>query len=96
MRAYRNPWENMRVSLVAVTEDAAAQPLLMVQQPRATQVQPFITISDEEAQAFMDSLWEVGIRPAGAQGSAEEKAALVRHLDDMRRIAFLHIDGGKP
>jgi hypothetical protein len=96
MRAYRNPWENFRVSLVAVTEDAAAQPLVMGPHAPATRVEPFVSLTEEEAQGLMDSLWDAGIRPAGSQGSAGEKTALSKHLEDMRRIAFLHIDGSKP
>jgi hypothetical protein len=57
---------------------------------------PCATLSEAEAQGLMDSLWDAGIRPAAGHGSAGERAAMEKHLNDMRRIAFLYVDGGKP
>lgn len=38
-----------------------------------------------DAQNLMDSLWDAGIRPAQAKGSAGQMAAVNEHLKDMRQ-----------
>lgn len=40
------------------------------------------------AQQLMNSLWDVGIRPAQGQGSAGQLEATRAHLDDMRALVF--------
>jgi hypothetical protein len=56
-----------------------------------------ITITPQIAQELVDSLWEVGVRPYAAQGSAGQLSAVENHLSDMRRIAFkgLEMEVGK-
>ena len=56
---------------------------------------PFLTIENAEAQTLMDDLWEAGIRPTEAKGSAGAMKAVQNHLKDMRTIAFkkLNITG---
>jgi hypothetical protein len=49
-------------------------------------------LSLEEAQGLLDSLWQAGLRPAEASGSTGQLAATVRHLEDMRAIAFCKTD----
>jgi len=48
----------------------------------------FLRISSLEAQALMDRLWSVGLRPTEGSGSAGALAATERHLADMQRLVF--------
>lgn len=43
-------------------------------------------LSYDAAQQLMDGLWRCGIRPAEGAGSAGQRAALEKHLEDMRAI----------
>lgn len=45
-------------------------------------------LSDLEAQALMDRLWKVGLRPTEGSGSAGSLAATERHLKDMQKLVF--------
>ncbi len=47
---------------------------------------PAFTMSRDDAQAFMDELWHVGIRPTEGTGSAGSLAATQQHLKDMRTL----------
>lgn len=49
---------------------------------------PAFSLGRDEAQQFMDQLWEVGLRPSEGSGSAGALAATQRHLDDMRALVF--------
>lgn len=51
-------------------------------------VQPCMSLPIEAAQALMDELWDVGLRPTEGTGSAGSLAATERHLADMKAIAF--------
>lgn len=53
-----------------------------------TEVHPCFNLSRDDAQTFMDELWNVGIRPTEGTGSAGSLAATQRHLDDMRHLVF--------
>lgn len=46
------------------------------------------SLSTGDAQAFMDELWRVGLRPTEGSGSAGSLAATERHLQDMRALVF--------
>ena len=48
-------------------------------------IDPAFVLSEEEAQNFMDSLWQAGIRPRDVGGPGE-LSALRSHLGDMRAI----------
>lgn len=50
--------------------------------------EPFATMDPDDAQAFMDRLWDLGLRPTGAAGSAGQLGAVERHLADMRTLVF--------
>jgi len=50
--------------------------------------EPTLRISTEEAQQFMDSLLEAGLRPAGGAGSVGQMAATEKHLNDLQRLVF--------
>ena len=57
---------------------------------------PTLRLSGEAAQELMNSLWECGIRPVQGKGSAGQLDATLRHLEDMRQIAFGKLEIGKP
>lgn len=65
------------------------QPLLFqVQDEGALNPEPTIRMRPTEAQALMDHLWRIGLRPSEGSGSAGALAATERHLADMRKIAL--------
>lgn len=49
---------------------------------------PAFCIDDAAAQALMDDLWRIGVRPTEGSGSAGSLAATERHLEDMRSLVF--------
>lgn len=49
--------------------------------------EPALSITNDEAQQLMDSLWSCGLRPTQGSGSAGSLAATERHLSDMRNIS---------
>ncbi len=53
------------------------------------------TLQGTDAQRMMDELWNCGLRPSEGSGSAGQLAAVERHLEDMRALAF-RIDPPKP
>lgn len=70
---------------------AIAQPIQWkVEDPdtMATEPLPAFSLRREEAQRFMDELWNAGIRPSEGSGSAGQAAAMKAHLDDMRKLVF--------
>lgn len=50
--------------------------------------EPFLHLEREEAQQLMDELWNAGMRPVGAAGSAGQLDAVKYHLEDMRKLVF--------
>jgi len=52
----------------------------------AVETRPAFTLTKDDAQAFMDELWHVGIRPTEGTGSAGSLAATQAHLKDMRAL----------
>jgi hypothetical protein len=50
--------------------------------------EPFWRMREEEAQSFIDALWEAGVRPSNGEGSTGKLAATENHLNDMRKIVF--------
>jgi hypothetical protein len=57
---------------------------------------PTFAVSSEDVtalQTLVDSLYDCGIRPTAAKGSAGQLDATQRHLDDMRALVF---KSGKP
>jgi hypothetical protein len=47
-----------------------------------------IEVNDEDAQIFVEQLWNLGIRPHAARGTQGQLQAIENHLNDMRKIAF--------
>lgn len=69
---------------------AVAEPAVMkVQEPHVYIEHPdFFRLDRDACQVLMDDLWTCGIRPTEGQGSAGQLAAVQKHLEDMRRLAF--------
>ena len=58
----------------------------------AQYVTPTFELDNTTAQELMDGLWHCGLRPSEGTGSAGAMAATQKHLEDMRKIAFLRIE----
>lgn len=68
---------------------AVAEPITWREVPDGEMVlDPTFAIDPDEAQLFMDSLWDAGVRPSQAKGSAGQLTATERHLADMRALVF--------
>lgn len=48
----------------------------------------FLELDRDEAQSLMDRLYEVGLRPSLAAGTAGQLEAVKYHLEDMRKLAL--------
>jgi len=48
---------------------------------------PLLRLSQEQAAALMDDLWNAGVRPSD-QGTPGQLAAMQAHIGDLRAIAF--------
>lgn len=59
-----------------------------VEEQEGTETRPAMMLTRDDAQAFMDELWNVGVRPSEGTGSAGSLAATERHLADMRALVF--------
>lgn len=57
---------------------------------------PTFTLDYEACQALMDSLYGSGFRPTQGTGSAGQREALEKHLEDMRVLAFTKLKVEKP
>lgn len=73
-------------------ESGTVGKIVMEPHTRGTPAEPAMAINTDIAQSLMDSLWDAGIRPAGAKGSAGQLTAVQGHLSDMREIAFKFIN----
>jgi hypothetical protein len=51
-------------------------------------VEPTMTLHIDAAQRLMDELWNCGLRPSEGSGSAGQLAAVQKHLEDMKTLAF--------
>ena len=49
---------------------------------------PFLVLTDHEAQILMDELWKFGIRPSDGSGNVGQIKAMDDHLKDMRHLVF--------
>lgn len=54
------------------------------------EVQPAFKLFREDAQNFMDQLWDCGLRPMQGAGSAGQLSSTLKHLEDMRALVFAH------
>ena len=87
------------IQLYIWNNGAVCQSMNFVQLEEGAYAPPAATITVEESQVLMDSLWDCGIRPTEGNGSAGAMRATEKHLEDMRVIAFKFLDverkGGK-
>ena len=65
-----------------------ATSIIFTKQKIGTWSEPLVNLQREEAQQLMDELWNAGIRPIGAAGSAGQLDAVKYHLEDMRKMVF--------
>lgn len=56
--------------------------------PEGTILEPCITLTEDEAQQLMNSLWDCGLRPSDIQDQSGELKATKYHLEDMRKLYF--------
>lgn len=88
------PW-SQSISIYGILHGehpAHAVSLMMQTHELGQDVEPFLRITYEAAQALMDELWECGLRPTEGTGSAGALAATQKHLDDMRKLVFSLMD----
>lgn len=78
------------------TEPMVAEPVVFSPRPPGAFRQAAMVLEDGEVQGLMDALWQAGVRPTEGHGSAGQREAMELHLGDMRRIAFMYLDGWKP
>lgn len=96
--AVREPWARETVSIRMFhhyESDTRSQisvlkivPKPLSEEDAVREIEPTLRLRPEEAQSLMDELWNVGIRPAAAAGSAGQLSAVQAHLEDMRRLVF--------
>lgn len=72
---------------VAIPE-AFKMRVLSQQEREGVAFEPFMRLEANDAQLFMDELWNAGLRPTEGTGSAGSLAATERHLKDMRALVF--------
>jgi len=84
-----------RFSMLAYEEDggkiAKVLPVvyeLLTPETEHAPCEPTMRFGEEDARGLMDALWAAGIRPSNEVGSEGEKAALMAHLADLRRLVF--------
>jgi len=70
------------------SEHSAITPCAIEKVPVGGYVNPFLVLDADQLQRFVNDLWELGIRPDKAAGSAGQVEALRYHLEDMRTIVF--------
>ena len=63
--------------------------------PDGESAPPTVELAENEAQRLIDALWHCGLRPSEGSGSAGMMAAVQKHLEDMREIAFAGLPGRK-
>lgn len=87
---YQPEWDKFEIHLRQKREDVIRFGRVeeYVQVEPGEDVAPLIRLKQEEAQQLMNALWDAGLRPAGAAGSAGQLSAVETHLADMRKIVF--------
>lgn len=83
------------VELRLLVNGAAVEDVVLSTREEGEWIKPFVTLTRNEARELMDSLWRSGVRPT-EQGGPGQIAALERHLEDMRAIAFGYVKSSKP
>lgn len=86
---FRNRFEFMFIQKLADGRAAVGRSITMqtIEEGEAYG-EPTFALRPDEAQAMIDELWRVGLRPTEGTGSAGSLAATERHLKDMQAIAM--------
>ena len=88
----KHPWSNdiaLHLAMVNNGERALATNVTFtILQPGIILPPAPITFSQAEAQNLADQLYEAGIRPSAAAGSAGQLDAVKYHLEDLRKLVF--------
>ncbi len=71
---------------VAIAEPLRLCELTEEERRNAVSYAPALILNRDAAQALIDELWSVGVRPTEGTGSAGSLAATERHLADMRAL----------
>lgn len=87
-----------RIHLSGITERRdgkihAVKNLLAEALVEGSAIYPFCSLSPEEAQILIDTLWDCGVRPTAGAGSAGAMLATQAHLGDMRKLVNHLMDG---
>jgi len=67
---------------------SVAQPLTFNEVDAGSYNEPFLTLSMEDAEVLLQSLWDSGVRPRAVSDSLGELNATKTHLKDMQRLVF--------
>ncbi len=100
--AFASPWDESWVNIIIARHKTGQQrsickPLEFdTEVPAGAPIEPTFRLCREEAQDLMDRLWECGLRPSQAKASAGQTEAVLRHLEDMRVLAFNALEIPKP
>lgn len=62
--------------------------LVMSEMPEGSFTEPFLRLTNQEAQELANELYAAGIHPTQAAGSAGQLDATRKHLEDMRALVF--------
>lgn len=87
IHAASRPWDT-EVDLVVIHDGAVMTKGVFEQKTPGSITDPSMRISIEAAQALMEQLWALGIRPSDIKLEMGALGATKCHLEDMRRIAF--------
>jgi hypothetical protein len=90
----RRAFYKARIELHGVSGSQVAQPVTFAEVDPSEHQPPMLSLTPEAAQSLADALYDAGIRPTGAAGSAGQLAAVQYHLQDMRALVFK--EGKKP
>jgi len=91
-RPFRNSFELAFLQKLPSGRVAVAQPLVLTEIEEGLIIEPFVTIDYEVAQSLIDDLWRCGLRPSECHGSAGQLGATERHLNDIKKILFHHLN----
>lgn len=72
----------------------AQPPVFEEVEPLTMSPPPTMSLSEMDAQALCDALWEAGFKPSAGHGSVGQLAATEKHLADMRDIVFHQLGPG--
>ncbi len=97
--AYRAPWAD-RVEFFYFENDPDGKRYTIETVTRKEFVEgientPTFTLSEEEAQEFINALWDNGFRPTKYENPNAALQAQSNHLADMREIAFMFLKAKK-